>query len=184
MFNYKVDDEICLKLLQDHDADRVYALVDANRNQLRKWLYWVDRNTSVKDTKMFINEMLEKFSKSGVFSSGIWYNKELCGVIGYADLNWDHRFAIIGYWLDKGYQGRGIMTKSCAALIDYSFSKLNLHRIEIRCGVENHKSCAIPERLGFRREGIMRENEWVSDRFVSHRLYSLLRNEWVDKQQA
>ena len=69
------------------------------------------------------------------------------------------------------------MTRGCRALIAHGFTELDLHRVEIRCAVDNLKSRAIPERLGFRREGQLREVEWLYDHFVDHVVYGLLAGE-------
>src|SRR3712207_9579419 len=59
-----------------------------------------------------------------------------------------------------------------------SFLELGLNRVGIACAVENEKSCAIPERLGFRNEGVQRQAEWLYDRFVDHVGYAVLASEW------
>src|SRR3712207_6857835 len=51
------------------------------------------------------------------------------------------------------------------------------NRVSIACATENKKSCAIPERLGFRREGVQRQAEWLYDHFVDHVIYAALRSE-------
>ena len=53
--------------------------------------------------------------------------------------------------------GAGIITRCCASLLDYLFDDLRLHRVEIRCGTGNTRSCAIPRTLGFLREGVLRK---------------------------
>jgi ribosomal-protein-serine acetyltransferase len=70
------------------------------------------------------------------------------------------------------------MTKGCQALISYAFNDLELNRIEIRCATGNRKSCAIPERLGFVKEGVVRQAEWLYDHFVDHIIYGMLASEW------
>lgn len=70
------------------------------------------------------------------------------------------------------------MTKSCRALINHAFSELNLNRVDIRCAVENSKSRAIPERLGLRQEGVIRQAEWLYDKYVDHVVYGVLTDEW------
>ena len=80
----------------------------------------------------------------------------------------------LGYWLGEEFQGRGLVTAACRRLVAHSFDVLRLHRVEIRCAVENHRSRAIPERLGFRLEGRFREAEWLYDHWVDHAVYALL----------
>ena len=64
--------------------------------------------------------------------------------------------AEIGYWLRSDLSGRGLMTEAAAALLEHSFAELEIHRLELRAGVENHGSLRIAEKLGFRRGGILR----------------------------
>lgn len=69
------------------------------------------------------------------------------------------------------------MTRACEALVNFSLRDLGLHRVEIRCAEENVKSRAIPERLGFVKEGFLREVEWLHDHYVDHVVYSKLSGE-------
>lgn len=114
---------------------------------------------------------------------GIFYNDSLIGCIGVHSIDWCNHKTSIGYWLDRRYQRKGIMTKACAGLLDYLFGELSLNRIEIRAAVENARSRAIPERLGFTLEGQIREAEWIEDHFVDHVVYGLLKQEWMGKKR-
>jgi len=75
---------------------------------------------------------------------------------------------------------KGIMTECCRFLVGYGFRTLDLHRIQIPAATENYRSRAIPERLGFRFEGIMRGRENLYGKFVDHAMYALLRSELPD----
>jgi len=70
-----------------------------------------------------------------------------------------------------------LITKACRVLIDHAYDELNLNRIEMRCGVENKKSRKIPEKLGFREEGIVHQGGWLHDHFVDYVIYGMLANE-------
>jgi ribosomal-protein-serine acetyltransferase len=63
-------------------------------------------------------------------------------------------------------------------MLDHLIKELGLHRVEIRCGTGNTRSCAVPARLGFTREGVAREAEWVSDRWIDLVIWSMLQEEW------
>jgi ribosomal-protein-serine acetyltransferase len=84
----------------------------------------------------------------------------------------------IGYWLAPPLQGRGVMTQCCRFAVRYGFLTLDLNRIQIAAGTENLESRAIPERLGFTFEGILRGRENLYGTFVDHAMYSLLRSEF------
>ncbi|WP_343076315.1 GNAT family protein [Pullulanibacillus sp. KACC 23026] len=86
----------------------------------------------------------------------------------------------IGYWLGQGFQGKGIMTKALEAVIHYGFTELNLNRIEIQAAVGNKKSRALPESLGFKEEGRIRQAEWLYDHYVDHVVYGLLVKDWQE----
>jgi ribosomal-protein-serine acetyltransferase len=73
------------------------------------------------------------------------------------------------------------MTASCGCLLDYAFRNLGMNRVEIRCATGNTRSRAIPERLGFKEEGTVRQAEWLYDHYVDHVVYSMLRDEWCEK---
>ena len=65
-------------------------------------------------------------------------------------------------------------------MLDYLFNELRLERMEIRCATGNTRSCAIPERLGFTREGVLRHGEWVNDRWVDLVVWGMLQEDWRD----
>ena len=101
------------------------------------------------------------------------------GVVSFVAINPAVRSAMIGYWLGPEYEGKGIMTRACEALIDYGFGELALNRIVIRAATDNLRSQAVPQRLGFTREGVERQSEWLNDHFLDMVVYSMLRSEWL-----
>lgn len=174
-----ITQDIELKTFSLDEANKLYQLIDKNRMQIGDWLMWVDKTKSVEDVKKMIQEYIERRKKGEGISFGIWYQAKLIGYISYAYLNKDSRKAGIAYWLDSAYQGEGIITKSCEALIEYGFNQLKLHRIEISCAEGNTKSRAIPERLGFTKEGILRESELIrGGKLVDNHFYALLKQDW------
>ena len=84
---------------------------------------------------------------------GIFRDGRFIGSIGFNQFDWQSQRTEIGYWIDKHEEGKGIITKSSECLIRYAFNDLRMNRVEIRCSTENVRSSAIPERLGFQKEG-------------------------------
>jgi ribosomal-protein-serine acetyltransferase len=99
-------------------------------------------------------------------------------VAGFHAVNWLHRSTSIGYWLDEQHQGQGIMTRAVHALVDQALLGWELNRVEIRAAPENQRSRAIPERLGFRQEGVLREAERVGDRYLDSVVYGMVSSAW------
>ncbi|MDQ5809492.1 MAG: GNAT family N-acetyltransferase [Actinomycetota bacterium] len=178
MFSHKLGEHTELRLLEERHAQELTDLTDRNREYLRAWLPWVDANRTVEDRKKFIRGALKQFAENNGFTAGIWHEGRLAGVIGYHSIDWENRTTAVGYWLGEKYQGQGLVTAACRALVDHAFQELGLNRVSIACATENKKSCAIPERLGFRREGVVRQAEWLYDHFVDHVVYATLASEW------
>jgi ribosomal-protein-serine acetyltransferase len=178
MFHHKVDDELQLRLLETRFTDELYNLIDKNRKYLREWLPWVDGTTNPQHTKAFIQSTLHAFADNNGITLGIFHKEKIAGCIGLHSIDWANKKTSIGYWLGAEYQGLGIMTRACKVLVAYVFNELSLNRVEIRAAVNNSKSRAIPERLNFKKEGTIRQAEWLYDHYVDHVIYGMLRDEW------
>jgi ribosomal-protein-serine acetyltransferase len=178
MFRYPLAAGAELRLLELHHAEQVFDLVEQNREHLRRWLTWVDTTHTVHDSRTFIRNTLQQFADNRGFSAGIWYQGALAGVIGYNYIDWQDSKAEFGYWLGEPFQGRGLMTRACRALMSHAFDELYLNRVEILCATGNARSRAIPERLGFTQEGVLRQAEWLTDRFVDLVVYAMLVSDW------
>ena len=174
----RIDDDMVLRIYEERHAQEVAKLVDQNRVYLRQWLPWVDDSRTVEDSKAFIRSSLQQFTQNEGFQMGIWSGETFAGGIGYHQIDWIDRKVEIGYWLGEAFQGKGLMTKACRTLITYAFTELGLNRVEIHCAAENIRSCAIPKRLGFTQEGILRDAQWLYDRYVDMVVYGLLAREW------
>ncbi|WP_313892389.1 GNAT family protein [Psychrobacillus sp.] len=178
MFTYNIDDKTALKMLDLQDAEALFTLTVESKETLREWLPFIDYTKSVDDTKNFIQSTMKQYSENNGFQAGIWYDGKIAGVIGFHKIDWNNKSTSIGYWLGNDYVGLGLMTKSVEAFVDYAFKEIKLNRVEIRAAVENKKSRAIPERLGFTEEGCVRQTEWLYDHYVDHIVYGMLAADW------
>jgi ribosomal-protein-serine acetyltransferase len=178
MFRIEVEPALELRHFEMRDAEAVFAVVSRLRPYLREWLPWVDETRSPADVRDFISRALAQTEEGHGPQAAIWMHDALIGSLGCHPIDWANRSCSIGYWIDAACQGKGIMTRCCAAMLDYLFATLRLHRVEIRCGVGNGRSCAIPRRLGFTREGVVREAERVNDRWVDLIVWGMLEQDW------
>lgn len=180
--NLPVDPEIELRLIDERDAPRIFALIEQNRTYLREWLPWVDFTRTVEDEITFIRGLNAQYKDNKGFACAIWYQGQIAGTISYHPVNWTDRKVEIGYWQGAAFQGKGIMTKACKLMTAYAFDEFRLNKVEIRCATGNMRSCAIPQRLGFKREGVIRQGEWLYDHFVDLILYGLYADDWYQQQ--
>lgn len=178
LFEYRIDEELTLALLEEQQAADLFHLLDANRAYLKQWLPWLDQNEKPEHTAAFIQASLRQFAARDGLACGIRYHGALAGVTGLHRIDWSNRRTSLGYWIAETHEGKGIVTRAASGLLDYAFGDLGLNHVEIACAAGNIRSCAIAERLGFVREGVLRQREWLYDHFVDHVMYGMLSSEW------
>jgi ribosomal-protein-serine acetyltransferase len=164
-----------LRILVPEDADVVFQTVHRNRERLRPWQPWVDATLEPADTRAFIEATVATQGRELVY--GIWSEHGFAGCIG-LHTDPEHRSAMIGYWLDGKHEGRGLMTEASRALTEMAFRDLSIHRVWLSADPTNARSCAVAERLGFRREGVHREDTFRDGRFRDTVTYAILESEW------
>lgn len=177
MYSHRLDAHSELRTLETTDADELFALVDANRAYLREWLPWVDGTRGPSDSREFIEATQAQAAANRGFQAGIFHDGRLAGLVGFHPLDWTNRRATIGYWLAADAQGHGLMTRAVEAVVTHAFEIWGMNKVEIRAAVGNHKSRAIPQRLGFVEEGVLRDAEWLYDHYVDLVSYGQLARE-------
>lgn len=104
---------------------------------------------------------------------------EAAGWITLVVANWEHGLAELGYALSAEYQNRGLMAEALNLLLADLFFRTSLERVEARCAVGNTASQKVLEKLGFRREGTLRDYFVLGGRRVDNYLYAILRSDFV-----
>lgn len=175
----KINSTLYLRKISLYDADEVFDIIDSDRDHLRTWLPFVDLTFSSKNTKEFVEQLSKPFSQELVFT--ICYADKITGLIGFKEIDKINKKLEIGYWINSTNEGKGLVSASCRTLIDNAFNKMDMNRIQIKCGVGNLRSSMIPKRIGFKFEGIERCGEKHDNRFIDLEVYSLLRKEWKNR---
>lgn len=171
----QVAEDIVLKPLSESDIPEMFNMLNDEREYMRRWLPFVDTTNKEEDTADFVNYVVQ--TQDQHFT--IWYKGEFAGLVGFKGFDSGNKRIEIGYWMSQYVQGKGIMIRSVRKLIEFAFSELGMNRIQIKVAVNNDKSKRIPEKLGFRMEGIERDGELLVDNvFTDIVVYSLLKREY------
>jgi ribosomal-protein-serine acetyltransferase len=182
-----------LRLLREDDADELYALIDANRTHLARWMQWAADQTPER-TRAFIRMTREQHEAGDGFQGAIVEpaaasgaeaaaaaatpsRPRIVGVAGMHRIDWANRSVELGYWLAEDAQGRGLMTAAVAALVDHAFDDRLLHRVQICAAVDNARSRALIERLGFTFEGLARAHYRIGGGYHDDAVYAMLATE-------
>jgi ribosomal-protein-serine acetyltransferase len=140
-------------------------------------MHWMSPDYSLESSRHFMSEGIAKRKAGETLGLGIFRGEDLIGSIGFVKFDWTSRRTEIGYWISKVEEGKGIITRATMLLIDYAFDDLNMNRIEIRCSAKNVRSAAVPERLGFKKEGYLRQAEFRNGHMHDFLIFGLLRED-------
>ena len=168
---------LSLRWISAADVDDFYAIY-SNPEVMRYWSTppLPDRNAASK----LISEIHEGFERRELLKWGIALRSDdtLIGSVTLFHLDFTHRRAEIGYALGRPYWGKGYMQETLKAVLSYAFEVLNLHRIEADVDPRNAASIRTVERLGFQREGYLRERWQVNGEIQDAFFYGLIRPDW------
>jgi ribosomal-protein-serine acetyltransferase len=138
-----------LRLLKEEDAEELSLRVDQNRGHLRQWMPWLDGANDTSDRLKFIQRCSDGAVAGTGFHYAILSGGEMVGMVSFNSVN---RCATMGYWLAESKTGRGLMTAAVKALIDEGFQQLELNRVQARVATDNHRSQAVCDRAGLKKE--------------------------------
>jgi ribosomal-protein-serine acetyltransferase len=171
----ELGDGAVLRRLAMDDLDEVWAAVDRERERLGAWMPFIELTQTIYDERAWLERVVA--DEATLEGCGLFVDASYAGGVGLMPRNYGIA-GEIGYWIVSNLEGRGHVTRAVRALIDIGFREMGFHRIVIRAGVDNPRSRAIPERLGFTREGIARGDGRGSGGFYDLVVYGLLEDEW------
>lgn len=154
---------LLIRMPQFGDGKKIYESLNYSRNELKKWLQFATLEQTEDDVEEEVRQAHIRFLNRTELRMYIFERNTgaFIGSSGFHNINFKVPRFEIGYWLDSRYTGKGYMTEAVDALTSFAFQELNANRVEIRCDPLNVKSKAIPERLGFILEGVLK-NEALS----------------------
>ena len=136
------------------DAADLRAVLEANRLRLGEWLPWAQARPTRRSVRRFLRPAIHRFGRSTAdYAITLAADGRLVGGCGLIDRVGPTALEI-GYWLDGGHTGRGLVTEAAGLLTGAALALDGIERVEIHCDQANHPSAAVPPRLGYRLDRI------------------------------
>jgi ribosomal-protein-serine acetyltransferase len=184
MFQLLVDDEVVLVLAEERHAQAMTDLINRNQKRLARWEPWAEQPATVDSTRAYIRAALEDFLRGCQVSTIIALDggRRFIGRCGMR-INPHSSSGDVGYWIDAEYEGRGITRRATQTLVSSAFNELGLKRVDLRTSVENMRSRALAEHLGFSFEGIHARGLRFASRTDDLALYTVSAEQWAATQR-
>jgi ribosomal-protein-serine acetyltransferase len=161
-------------------AEGLWAAVESSLDQLRPWLPWTE-TTSPEDLRLFLERAVADWegSRQWAFVITETQTREPIGTVGLGHYDFLSGMASLGYWIRTDRSGWGLMTEAASSVIRFGFDRLGLRRIELRAAPENSASVRVAEKVGFKREGLLRSAGRGADAglYHDHLIFGLLKDE-------
>lgn len=148
-----------------------------------QWLKpWDATSPHQTDTAISYGRLLRRLNagarRGDLLPFAVRYDGRFVGQLTVADIRWGSACsAMIGYWVDQAVAGRGVMPTAVALVTDHCFGVVGLHRVEINIRPENVASLRVPEKLGFRSEGLRLRLLHIDGQWCDHLSYALTAGE-------
>jgi [ribosomal protein S5]-alanine N-acetyltransferase len=175
-------DRICLRAVSSNDVDALYTIF----SDPKVMRYWSTPPLADRaDAVALVDEIRDGFQQRSTIKWGIAQvsDDDLIGTTTLFNLNLENGRAEIGYALGRAHWGHGFMHEALTTLIRYCFETLNLRRLEADIDPRNSSSIRTVERLGFEREGLMRERWQVNGETQDTIFFGLLQRDWKELQK-
>ncbi|MDR7076241.1 ribosomal-protein-alanine N-acetyltransferase [Neobacillus niacini] len=166
-----------IKITQTH-AESIFGILSLD--EVTKF-YGTDRFTSIEDAKKLIEVFQKNFYEKRAIRWGMVLkeNNKLIGTLGLNGLQLKNKKAEIGYELHPSYWRMGYTSEAIKEVLRYTYLNLELHRIGAVVYLENQASINLLEKLGFSKEGVLRDYLYQNNRYHTTHMLSLLKDEWA-----
>ena len=172
-----------LRWLTEADVDALYA-VFSDRQMMRYWSS--PAMTERKEAEDYLRRIHEGFAAKSLFQWGVELaqGRRIIGTCTLFHIDPANARAELGYCLGSAYWGKGQMTEALTALFDFAFTTLKLRRLEADVDPRNGNSLRLLDKLGFRREGLLRERWNVAGEIQDTVFCGLLAKDWQSRTGA
>ena len=153
-------DRLTIRAPRPGDGAEMNAAVQETFDDLKPWMPWARQMPTLEESETYVRRAQCEFlaREDLVMLLFLKGTNTLVGGSGLHRINWDIPKFEIGYWCRKRFQRQGYISESTEAIATFAFETLGAKRVEIRCDSKNVKSRRVPDRLGFKLEGTLRNS--------------------------
>lgn len=174
-------ERLILRRFTRRDVNSVTEAVQSSLSDLNEWLPWAHPGYRKDDATTYIKDSGEAWKEGRAYDFAIRRRVDTRRHLGNISI-WPvsrlTRTGEIGYWVRTDATTHGIATEATAAVVKMGFEDLGYHKLTLRIAIGNRASERVAEKLGFSREGVLREELLIRGRWVDHTLFSLLEREY------
>ncbi|NKC15173.1 MAG: GNAT family N-acetyltransferase [Gammaproteobacteria bacterium] len=168
-------DSIRIRPYQRNDADGLYEAVRESIKEVSPWLPWCHMDYSINDAKWWVARQVRMFATGTEYQFVIkGGDGAFLGGCGLNQINTEHQFANLGYWMRTSAQGQGHATAAVTQLTQWAFANTSLRRLEIIAAAGNKASAKVAAKSGAEYEGILRQRLNIRDEWHDVKLYALI----------
>lgn len=168
------------------DVTPLHEAIAETLTDLVPWLPWARVDHGPAETRRYLRAARSAWSRQSAFEFVIELreSERVLGIVSLHRVDWVRAAAGLGYWVRRTEWNRGFASEAASAALGHALGGLRLHRVEALVALENKASQRVVEKLGFVREGIAREAEFVDSRYLDHVQYSFLRSDVGDSPEG
>lgn len=170
-----------LRPFRRRDLDSLVDAASESIVDLNRWLPWAHVGYGRRDALVFLRDSVSAWGEGRAFDFTIRYIDRPTFHVGNVSV-WfvsrQSRVGEVGYWIRSSETRTGVGTESAARVLAVAFDELALHRVVLRIAVGNRGSERIAEKLGFTREGLLRQELQINGQWVDHSIWGLLEEEY------
>lgn len=183
MFSLPLGDGAALGPLEVWHAEEFADHMERAREHIRPWVGPAFVTTDVAGARATLARYAEQQARDGARLYGIRQDGALVGGVMFTDFSTALGTCELGCWLEPSAEKHGLITRACAALLDWAFGERGLHRAEWRCRADNPRSSAVAERLGMTLEGVLREAWPYGGARHDKQLWAVLAADWQARKR-
>lgn len=166
---------LCIRPLRRQDATAFAAAALESQATVGQWLPWCHAGYSLDEARQWLQACERNLKAGTAYSMGIFSEdgELLLGGIGINQINREHNFAQVGYWIRQSQQGQGIAPRALVMIAGFGFKVLGLTRLEIMVQDGNHGSRRVAEKAGATFDGLLKNRLMVRGTPCAAAMYSL-----------